>query len=65
MALEGMYVDPASGRLKNGKLLVLQQMGEMADGKLHFVAGQDAHIFNIEDGDKFFTAIFAVDPFKD
>jgi hypothetical protein len=38
-------------------------MGEMADGKLHFVAGQDADIFNIEDGDKFFTAIFAVDPF--
>jgi hypothetical protein len=46
-----------------GKLVVLQQMGEMADGKIHFVAGQDTDVFNLEDGDQFFTAYFTVDPF--
>lgn len=46
-----------------GKMIVLQQMGEMADGKIHFVAGEDENVFNIEDGDKFFTAEFTVDPF--
>jgi hypothetical protein len=47
-----------------GKMIVLQQMGEMVDGKIHFLAGEDQDVFNIEDGDKFFTAIFMVDPFK-
>lgn len=51
-------------RLK-GKLVVLQQMGEMVDGKIHFLAGVDQNVFNLEDGDKFFTAVFAVDPFED
>lgn len=46
-------------------LVVLQQMGEMADGKIHFVAGVDNDVFNIEEGDKFFTALFTVDPFKE
>ncbi len=49
---------------KAGRLVVLQQMGEMVDGKIHFLAGADTDVFNIEDGDQFFTAVFAVDPFK-
>lgn len=47
-----------------GKQIVLQKMGEMVDGKIHFVAGEDHDVFNIEDGDQFFTAVFQVDPFK-
>lgn len=47
-----------------GKMVVLQKMGEMVDGKIHFVAGEDIHVFNIEDGDEFFTAVFQVDPFN-
>lgn len=46
------------------KVIVLQQMGEMADGKIHFVAGRDEDVFNLEDGDKFYTAVFQVDPFE-
>lgn len=52
-------------KIAKGRLIVLQQMGEMADGKIHFVAGRDKDVFNIEDGDKFFTAVFTVDPFKE
>ena len=47
-----------------GHLIVLQQMGVMADGKIHFVAGRDADVFNLEENDKFFTAVFTVDPFE-
>lgn len=48
------------------KLVVLQQqMGEMADDEIHFVAGRDTDVLNLEDGDKFFTAEFTVDPFTD
>lgn len=36
----------------------------MVDGKIHFVAGRDEDVFHIEDGDKFFTAVFTVDPFE-
>ena len=46
-------------------LIVLQQIGEMVDGKIHFLAGKEQNIFNIEDGDKFFTATLAVDPFEE
>lgn len=52
------------GKLK-GTVVVMQLMGQMPDGKLHFVAGQDEDTFNIEEGDKFFTAVFTVDPFKE
>jgi hypothetical protein len=52
----------AVGKIK-GKVVVLQLMGTMPDGKLHFVAGQDEDVFNIEEGDKFFTAVFTTDPF--
>jgi len=45
------------------KMVVLQQMGQMADGKIHFLAGVDNNVFNLEDGDQFFTAIFEIDPF--
>jgi hypothetical protein len=47
-----------------GRLVILQQMGEMADGKIHFLAGVDENVFNLEDGDQFFTAIFTIDPFE-
>lgn len=53
------------GKIKIGPMVMLQQLGEMADGKIHFVAGRDADVFNIEEGDKFFTAIFVVNPFDD
>jgi hypothetical protein len=46
------------------KQVLLQQLGEMVDGKIHFVAGRDEDVFHIEDGDKFFTAVFTVDPFE-
>ena len=52
------------GKIK-GKVVVLQLMGVMPDGKLHFVAGQDDDTFNIEEGDKFFTAVFTTDPWSD
>lgn len=48
-----------------GKLVVLQLMGVMPDGKLHFVAGKDEDVFNLEQNDRFYTAVFTVDPFKD
>jgi len=48
-----------------GKLVVLQVMGEQADGKIHMVAGRDTDVFHLEDGDKFYTAYFTVDPFEE
>lgn len=39
-------------------------MGVMPDGKIHFVAGRDADVFNLEENDEFYTAIFAKDPFE-
>lgn len=51
-------------KVVKGHLVVLQLMGEMSDGKLHFVAGRDEDVFNIEEGDEFFTAVFTVDPFN-
>lgn len=51
------------GKIRYGRLVVLQVMGEMVDGKIHMVAGKDQDVFHIEDGDQFFTAIFEVDPF--
>lgn len=48
-----------------GKLVVLQKMGVMPDGKIHFVAGQDHDVFNLEQSDEFFTAVFTIDPFKE
>lgn len=59
----GYYSDPKTKRLKRGELVVLQLMGCMPDGKLHFVAGKDKDSFHLEEGDRFYTAIFAVDPF--
>lgn len=61
---DAMYTDP-SGTLRRGKTILLQKVGEQADGKIHFVAGADQMKFNIEDGDEFFTAVFAVDPFDE
>lgn len=61
---EGMFIDPKTKRLRAGHLIVLQRMGEQADGKIHFVAGQDTDVFHLEEGDRFYTAIFAVDPFS-
>lgn len=49
---------------RKGVPVVLQQMGVMPDGKIHFVAGRDQDQFNLEDGDKFFTAVLAVDPWE-
>lgn len=54
-----------NGKREKGNLIVLQLLGEMADGKLHFVAGEDDMNFNLEDGDRFYTAVFTVDPFED
>ena len=48
-----------------GKLVVLQKVGTMPDGKIHFIAGQDETVFHLEENDEFFTAVFTVDPFKE
>lgn len=61
---QGYYSDPKTKRLKRGELVVLQLMGTMPDGKLHFVAGRDEDSFHLEEGDRIYTAIFAADPFK-
>lgn len=56
---------PGNQRKKvTGKLVVLQKVGEMPDGKIHFIAGQDETVFHLEENDEFFTAVFKVDPFK-
>ncbi len=47
-----------------GKVVVLQKVGVMPDGKIHFIAGEDETVFHLEENDEFFTAVFAVDPFK-
>lgn len=62
---EGFYLHPKTKRVTRGEIVVLQQVGEMADGKLHFIAGTDETVFNLEENDKFYTAIFAVNPFEE
>lgn len=62
--MDGYYSDPKTKRLKRGTVVVLQEMGRMPDGKLHLVAGVDETVFHLEEGDRFYTAVFAVDPFK-
>lgn len=62
--MQARYIDPKTNKVVWGELVVLQEMGEMADGKIHFVAGTDETVFHLEDHDKFFTAIFATNPFE-
>lgn len=50
---------------KHRLLLVCQKMGTLEDGKIVMAVGKDEHVFNLEENDKFFTALFAVDPFED